>query len=272
MKYTNGGTQTEPTTTTTGQELISVQSLDLDQKKWVEKLCKARQVGVRAILDIGQKLIDAKAELDHGRWLPVLKAAGYSERMAELFMKVARHTVLSDLKNIASLPPSISTLAALADFNSETLTGHIKSGDVSPQTTRAAVKTMKPKKDKKKPVVVFPALDQSFVEHVVPLLDYTSRGSTEDVLITAHYLLGELAEILGERGDTKEADVLSRARDVIGSAVLRKAAKSKVAAEKLRAQAERRSAKSKKTKVEVAVADLMAAQSMAEDLPGLSVA
>lgn len=55
-----------------------------------------------AILGIGQRLIEAKAMLSHGEWLPWLtERVEFSERAAQRFMKLAREwsnpTVLSDL-------------------------------------------------------------------------------------------------------------------------------------------------------------------------------
>ena len=68
-----------------------------------------------AILGIGQRLIEAKAMLSHGEWLPWLtERVEFSERAAQRFMKLAREwsnpTVLSDLGatkalTLLALPP-----------------------------------------------------------------------------------------------------------------------------------------------------------------------
>ena len=68
-----------------------------------------------AILGIGQRLIEAKAMLSHGEWLPWLtERVEFSERAAQRLMKLAREwsnpTVLSDLGatkalTLLALPP-----------------------------------------------------------------------------------------------------------------------------------------------------------------------
>ena len=68
-----------------------------------------------AILGIGQRLLEAKAILPHGEWLPWLtEQVEFSERQAQRFMKLAQEwanpTALSDLgatKALAllALPP-----------------------------------------------------------------------------------------------------------------------------------------------------------------------
>ena len=66
------------------------------------ELLEAKQAGGEAILIIGRCLIEAKASLPHGEWLPWLsERAELSERAAQRFMRLAREwsnpTALSDL-------------------------------------------------------------------------------------------------------------------------------------------------------------------------------
>lgn len=66
------------------------------------ELLEAKQAGGEAILTIGRCLIEAKASLPHGEWLPWLsERAELSERAAQRFMRLAREwsnpTALSDL-------------------------------------------------------------------------------------------------------------------------------------------------------------------------------
>ena len=79
------------------------------------EIIQLKQDAGNAILGIGQRLIEAKAMLSHGEWLPWLtERVEYSERVAQRFMRLAREwsnpTTLSDLgasKALAllALPP-----------------------------------------------------------------------------------------------------------------------------------------------------------------------
>lgn len=66
------------------------------------EILEAKRVGGEAIITIGQRLIEAKALLPHGEWLPWLaEKVDFSERAANRFMRLAREwsnpTALSDL-------------------------------------------------------------------------------------------------------------------------------------------------------------------------------
>lgn len=63
------------------------------------------------ILQIGQDMLDAKALLDHGQWLPWLQSVGYSPRTAENWMRIARE--VSPDSALSALPQA-KVLALLA--------------------------------------------------------------------------------------------------------------------------------------------------------------
>lgn len=57
-----------------------------------KEILEAKRVGGEAILTIGKALIEAKAQLSHGEWLPWLtERVEFSERTAQNFMKLARN-------------------------------------------------------------------------------------------------------------------------------------------------------------------------------------
>ena len=56
------------------------------------EILDAKRAGGEAILTIGKGLMEAKAVLPHGEWLPWLtEKVEYSERVAQKFMRLARH-------------------------------------------------------------------------------------------------------------------------------------------------------------------------------------
>ena len=83
--------------------------------KTFDRILKAKRVGGEAILTIGQRLIEAKALLPHGEWLPWLEdEVEFSERTARNFMRLARswtnRQALADLGaakalTLLALPP-----------------------------------------------------------------------------------------------------------------------------------------------------------------------
>jgi hypothetical protein len=95
----------------------------------------ARQT-VQEIVAAGQALVDAKAALGHGSWLPLLDQVGVKPRMAQLFMAVARNPVTSDAQRVSYLPAAIGTLAVLARLDEDELIEAIENGELGPETTR----------------------------------------------------------------------------------------------------------------------------------------
>lgn len=79
------------------------------------EILEAKRVGGEAIITIGQRLIEAKALLQHGEWLPWLtERIEYSEKTAQNFMRLARQwsnpQALADLGatkalTLLALPP-----------------------------------------------------------------------------------------------------------------------------------------------------------------------
>ena len=93
----------------------SVPEGERDIEAITAEIIRLKQDAGSAILGIGQRLIEAKAMLSHGEWLPWLtERVEYSERVAQKFMRLAREwsnpNTLSDLgasKALAllALPP-----------------------------------------------------------------------------------------------------------------------------------------------------------------------
>jgi len=87
-------------------DISAVRQEEMPSERTIEaitgEILEAKRVGGEAVLTIGRGLIEAKAMLSHGEWLPWLnEQIGYSERQAQRFMQLAREwtnpTTLSDL-------------------------------------------------------------------------------------------------------------------------------------------------------------------------------
>lgn len=93
------------------------------------------QQSVSSVLAAGQIIVEAKAELPHGSWLPFLELAGINERTAQRLMTVAQHPLLSNPDTCSDLPGSMRALAELARLDEDELAPLIESGAITPDLT-----------------------------------------------------------------------------------------------------------------------------------------
>lgn len=110
---------------------------DPEADQWATKINEAVGDGVAWFLDAGRQLIEAKAALEHGRWMAMF-AAGRIKiglRSAEVLMRVAEHRAISDSRHLAKLPPSLTTLDVLAGGTVEVIEAGIQAGEIGPATT-----------------------------------------------------------------------------------------------------------------------------------------
>lgn len=112
----------------------SVPEGERDIEAITAEIIRLKQDAGSAILGIGQRLIEAKAMLSHGEWLPWLtERVEYSERVAQKFMRLAREwsnpNTLSDLGASKAL-----ALLALPPEERETFMSenHLVDGEAKP--------------------------------------------------------------------------------------------------------------------------------------------
>ncbi len=90
-----------------------------------------KNVGGNAIIEIGKRLIEAKAQLSHGEWLPWLREkVDFSERTASNFMRIARE--YQNSQTIADLGAAKAlALLALPESEREQFTAekHVVNGE-----------------------------------------------------------------------------------------------------------------------------------------------
>jgi hypothetical protein len=112
---------------------------------WAPKIHGEWRKSIEGILGVGRKLIEAKAECEHGEFLRLFKGhenavsdpVPFGEDAAEQVMKVAKNAVLSNSEFVRNLPQSWGTLYELTKLDDETLIAGIKAGEITPETTRA---------------------------------------------------------------------------------------------------------------------------------------
>jgi hypothetical protein len=98
---------------------------------------------VETILETGRLLIQAKDELEHGKFQNMVnKQLPFGPRTAQMLMVVAKNPALSNAKYISHLPPSWGTLYDLAGLPESELIDLIERRAVRPDMERSDVKKL----------------------------------------------------------------------------------------------------------------------------------
>lgn len=113
-----------------------------------DEILEAKRVGGEAIITIGQRLIEAKALLPHGEWLPWLnEKCEFSERTARNFMRLAKdwtnRQALADLGASKALALLALPESEREEFLSETHQVNGEEKTVIDMTSRELEKAIK---------------------------------------------------------------------------------------------------------------------------------
>ena len=97
------------------------------------------------IISAGRHLQEAKDEVEHGDWLPLVKSLRLSERTAQRLMKIAANEVLANPTHGSHLPPSWRTLYELSTLPPRLLEARIIDGTITPEIERKDIALLKGK-------------------------------------------------------------------------------------------------------------------------------
>ena len=110
---------------------------------WRNRIENAWAKTVQAIVETGKILIEAKAALDRGLFLKMIKAElPFSADTAQRLMRIARHPILSDAANSRHLPPTWTTLSELSQLSEEMALAKIQSGEIHPRLDGSQAKAL----------------------------------------------------------------------------------------------------------------------------------
>jgi hypothetical protein len=112
-------------------------------EEFVRLITDRRACAVENLVAIGQHLREAKEELDHGEFGPMLKRIQFSEGTARKYMAIAAHPVISNRSNWNALPPSWTTLYELTKLPPDVLEAKIADGTITPEFEGTAVAALK---------------------------------------------------------------------------------------------------------------------------------
>ena len=82
--------------------------------EWAQIIAGDLTRAVAGIIDAGRHLQEAKADVDHGDWLPLLKRLKIGGRTAQMLMKVAANEALADPNHWFGSPTGRSLLRSRA--------------------------------------------------------------------------------------------------------------------------------------------------------------
>ena len=131
---------------------------------WADRINAAHQRATESIFETGALLIEAKAEVGHGNWLPLLDRLNFSRKWAERLMKITTNPNLSNTTR-CRLPASLSALEELSRLDDESFAGALEDGTIRPDMDRGEVTQMREAKRR--------------VERVEHLAEATKRASEE---------------------------------------------------------------------------------------------
>lgn len=115
-----------------------------------EKIAAAMGKTVLAIIETGRLLIAAKADLEHGEFIPMVEEdLRMSIRTVDRLMAVAGHQVLSNWTKWSNLPPSWTTLYQLTRIPDKALEKALGDGTIYPEITSKEVMDLIPRKKPK---------------------------------------------------------------------------------------------------------------------------
>jgi hypothetical protein len=115
----------------------------LSVEEWAGIITDDFNRSVEGIVAAGRHLQEAKDQLDHGEFGPLLDRLNLHPRAAERLIKIANNEVLANPTHWVGLPTFRRTLSELATLPPEFLEEKIADGTVNPQTTRKDVEALK---------------------------------------------------------------------------------------------------------------------------------
>jgi hypothetical protein len=136
---------------------VSAKVVPLNNKrdwKWHrDRIAGAWGKQVESIIETGQCLIEAKAELDHGAFEAMVQSKlPFTPGTARRLKTIAEHQIISNQAHAPVLPASWMTLYELTKLSPEILLAKLKDGSIHPKLERKDVRAMRPgAKDKPTP-------------------------------------------------------------------------------------------------------------------------
>jgi Protein of unknown function (DUF3102) len=192
--------KTDPTTAAKADSKESKSRADFVGEIWA-----AYKPAVECILKMGSILIAAKAALDHGEFLKMIKTdLPFTASTAERLMKIASDERLSNPAHVQLLPAAWGTLYELSKLDNAAFEQAASSGKIHPKMTRSnAVKLLPPPAPALADKVTPANKVQQAAQHFYTL----ACDATADWTDVDWDMIDDLIEQLRSRRDANKANV-----------------------------------------------------------------
>lgn len=111
--------------------------------EWASIIRNDLNRAVEGIITAGQHLTQAKSDVNHGEWEPMLNGIGISRAWAAKLMKIGQSPALSNVNQGLHLPASIKALHELSQLDPEDIERGMEGGTIHPEMTTQDAKNMK---------------------------------------------------------------------------------------------------------------------------------
>jgi hypothetical protein len=106
-------------------------------EQWAKLITERYKQTIRAFLETGRALIQAKKALGHGKFTAMVETLPFGQRTAERLIAIASNPVLSNPTHVSRLPASWGTLYQLAKLPKQTLLERLEDGTINPALERS---------------------------------------------------------------------------------------------------------------------------------------
>lgn len=139
---------------------------------------------VESVLETGRHLKQAKTEIGHGNWMPLLKQVGMSQQTANRLMTVAVHPVLSNHAHARDLPSGWSILYELTKLPDDVLESAIADGTIHSDIQRKDVAALRDQPAKPRLPKPAPSVESSLTalwDRTADMDDETKAALVDDL-------------------------------------------------------------------------------------------
>jgi hypothetical protein len=182
--------------------------------EWAKVIADDLNRAVEGIIAAGRHLKEAKAEVEHGEWLPLLERLKIGERAAQMLMRIAENEALANPNHWFGLPTSWRTLSELARLPPDILQARITDGTITPWFTREEAIALKKQTERaaRKQLRDAPASVHDWREHWVGMPEFSMTGDTApckkiNVLFASWEDVAVFSKLINQKVTTKTKSV-----------------------------------------------------------------